>query len=327
MASSSNRKSGSSGRSTTRRRVVIGADETVRVRYSKDKPQVEAERTKTSRTNANAASRRAGIGPRPTGVGKRIASTRRDERDKRRRGIRLRRQALSASVLILAIAIVWGIGSFARSDTFRVRTVSVSGNAHLSAEQVRRIAAVPSRATMFSLGAGAIEKRLLADAWIASATVNRDFPHGVVIVIKERKPLALVDAGGANLFLVAGDGYWLGSRSTEDTATLVSIRDIEKLDAKPGRRTSSKELLNALAIIRDLSPELLAQVKSISAMTVEKTALLTKDDVEIFFGSSADAAKKDRIIREILTQQRGKVVYINVRVVDRPIWRGIDAGK
>lgn len=256
-----------------------------------------------------------------------MASSRRDDRDRRRRLVRLRRQAASAGVLLLVITVVWGIAAFARSDAFRVERVEVHGTAHLTADRVRQLAAVPSSATMFSLGAGAIEKRLLRDPWIASASVTRSFPHGVNIDIRERKPLALVDAGGANLFLVAGDGYWLGSRSTEDTAALVSIRDIEKLDAKPGRRTASKELLNALAIVRDLSPELLAQVKSISALTVEKTALLTKGDVEIFFGSSADSVKKDRIIREILTRESGKVVYINVRVVDRPIWRGVDAGR
>ena len=57
MASNSGRKSGSSGRSSSRKRVVIGAEETTRVRYSRDKPEVESERRKTPRQSKRESSR------------------------------------------------------------------------------------------------------------------------------------------------------------------------------------------------------------------------------------------------------------------------------
>jgi cell division protein FtsQ len=57
---------------------------------------------------------------------------------------------------------------------------------------------------------------------------------------------------------------------------------------------------------------------------VDKTALITVDDVEIYIGESTQLAEKDRIAREILDREKGKVVYINVRVVDRPTWRGLE---
>ena len=50
MASNSGRKSGSSGRSGPRKRVVIGAGETVRVRYHDKEPQVESQRRSTRAT-------------------------------------------------------------------------------------------------------------------------------------------------------------------------------------------------------------------------------------------------------------------------------------
>ena len=85
MASSSDRKSGSSGRSSSRKRVVIGAEETVRVRYKKDRPEVESERKRTPRQAQRAASERAAKGPKPSGAGRRIAAEKRDDRDRRRR--------------------------------------------------------------------------------------------------------------------------------------------------------------------------------------------------------------------------------------------------
>ena len=87
----------------------------------------------------------------------------------------------------------------------------------------------------------------------------------------------------------------------------------------------SKELLNATKVATGLSPELKAMTRAISAPTVDKTAVITNDDVEIFIGAATQLAAKDRIIREILRREKGKVVYINVRVVERPTWRGLDA--
>ncbi len=64
--------------------------------------------------------------------------------------------------------------------------------------------------------------------------------------------------------------------------------------------------------------------RAISAPTVDKTAVITNDDVEIYIGAATQLAAKDRLIREILRREKGKVVYINVRVVERPTWRGLD---
>lgn len=344
MASSSDRKSGSSGRSTPRRRVVIGAEETVRVRFAKDKPEVEAERRKTPAAAARSAARQNQSARQKTPAaripssmrakdasakasvaGRRIAEAKRDERDQRRRAMR-RRRTVSLSVLaLLIVGTVWGVSAIVRSPMFAVTSVQVTGNSRVGTAAVTALAKVPANATMFTLNSRAVSNRVARNPWIASVKVTKDFPHSVVISVTERVPVAIVDAGGANLYLVSGDGYWLGKRAAEDTATMTVIRDIETLDVKPGVRSRSKELLNALSVLKGLSPELSGQVKIISAASVDKTALFTKKDVEIFIGSSEDLAKKDRIVRKILAEQRDKVVYINVRVVDRPTWRGLDA--
>ncbi len=44
----------------------------------------------------------------------------------------------------------------------------------------------------------------------------------------------------------------------------------------------------------------------------------------MFVGSADQIAKKDQLVRQILAKEK-KLVYINVRVVDRPTWRGLDA--
>jgi hypothetical protein len=141
--------------------------------------------------------------------------------------------------------------------------------------------------------------------------------------VGERSAAAVIDAGGTNLWLVDAGGYWLGTLKSEDSTGLVTVRDIEALKPIAGKRTTSVEVRNALAVIRGLSPEMKAQLKTVSAPTIDKTALITTSDVQIMVGSAEDISKKDRVARKILADERG-VVYVNVRVVDRATWRGLD---
>lgn len=322
MASNSGRKSGSSGRST-RKRVVIGAEETVRVRYDKDQPRVESERRATSRQTQRVTSKRAGLTDRPAErAGKRLSHTKKDARNRRQQQIRLRRFAVIGGVVALLALLAWSVIGIYNASVFTVRKVEVEGNRHLTKAQVLAIARVPSGVRLTRLPAAVIEERLRRDPWVDSAHVSRDFPSTVLISVIEREPGAIVDAGGTNVWVVSKDGVWLSARSAEDTGLPV-IRDVERLEPRAGAPVRRAEITNALDVIAGLSPELLGQTRAVSAPSVDQTALVTDADVEIFVGEATRIADKDRVAREILKRERGKVVYINVRVVDRPTWRGL----
>lgn len=324
MVSNSGRRSGSSGRSTPRKRVVIGADETVRVRYNKNEPTVESERRSTPRQSAKAASSRGGAGrPAPSAAGKRLSRAKREEREHRQRVIRRRRIALGAGVGVLVSLLMWGLVALYRAPVFEVDKIEVTGTKHLDRAAVLKRAAIPADATLTRLGARGIETRLMADPWIASARVDRDFPHTVRLEITERTPAAVVDAGGTKLWVVSSDGFWLGKRSGEESDVVV-VRDIERIVPRVGGKAQTPELVNAITLVAGLSDELRARTRLVSAPSIEKTALVTIDDVEIFFGEATQIARKDRIAREILKREKGKVVYINVRVVESPTWRGLN---
>jgi len=227
-------------------------------------------------------------------------------------------------MVLIVVALLVGAVAFYRSQVFSVQDIVVRGAKQLTAARVTEIAAVPERATLLRMSTDDIEDRLRKDPWIESAKVDRDFPDTLVISIGERTPVAVVDGGGAELWLIDREGFWLGLRSAEQTGSDLVIRDVEELDATAGRRTANEALRNALAMIGGISTELRQITRVISAPTIDKTALITQSDVEIFFGSADDIEQKDRIVRQILSDEQGRVVYINVRNVDRPTWRGID---
>jgi cell division protein FtsQ len=325
MASSSGRKSGSSGSSSNRKRVVVGAEETVRVRYKKGTPEVESERKPTPRQAQRSSSDRAGSRvPKPSSAGRKVASQKRDDRDRRRKEIGRRRALLGVALVAVVMALAWGLAALWQAPLFTVETVKVTGLHHLTNAQVLALAKVSPEATLLRLPKRQIVERVEASPWVSSARLSRSFPHRLVLEITERAPVAIVDAGAKGRWLVAGDGYWIAKRSKEPTGSLILIKDAPGLHPSAGAKSGSRELANALAVIRGLSPQLKKQLKFLSVLTVEKTMLVLKNDIQVFIGSADEIAKKDLIARAILGKEKN-VVYVNVRVTDRPTWRGLDS--
>lgn len=325
MASNSGRKSGSSGRSSSRKRVVIGAEETTRVRYSRDTPEVESERRKPARQSKQDSSRTSPASSRPSAAGRRMANAKRDERDTRNRAIARRRAALVVAGALGLAVVVWGLVALWRAPLLPVKVIEVTGVSRLTSESVLASAAIPAGATLLKLPKSEILTRLGANPWVAEASLARILPGTVKITVVERTPIALVDAGGAELWLVAADGHWLSRRSAEDTVAVPTIREAPGAVPIAGKVTGSKELLNALAVVTGLSPELRGRVKTVSASTVDKTTLTLADSIQVLVGGAEDIDKKDEVVLGILAREK-KLVYINVRVYKRPTWRGLEDG-
>ena len=319
MESNSHRRSGSSARSTSRKRVVIGAQDTSSVRYkNKERSQVEPLRRHTPREADEKVAPRAGE------AGRRVSRAKRDDRERRQRQIARRRVFLGVVATGVVLAFVAGIVALAHAPIFPVKSVVVTGLQRLTREQVLQQAAIPADATLPRLSAAEIERRLEADPWIARVRIVRHYPSTIELRVAERTPMAIVDAGGTKLWLVDGLAVWLVKASSDQSSTLPSIRDIENLAPKAGTQSPSLELRNALQVWQGLSAEMRGRVKTISAPTVDRTALILAHGVQVFVGSSSDIAKKDQVARAILAQHEN-VVYVNVRVVNRATWRGLTA--
>lgn len=315
MASNSHRKSSSSARSKSRKKVYIPPGPPRREREGLSQQGVS-----TGRAPGDGS----GKWQRPSGrAGHTLSKTKRTERDIRLAAIRRQRRVRAAFVAIAVIAVVGGFSALYRSSAFPVRRIEVVGNRRLTAEQVRSLARVPADATLLRFPARAVRERLLADSWIASVRVTRDFPDGMRVRLEERSPIARLDVK-STFWLVDTNAFVLGHAAVEDTSTLPLVRDIPGLSPKAGRRVDSPELKNALRVLAGLSPSLRSSTRAISAPSIDRTAIYTSDGVEIFFGESSDLSRKDLVARRIMKEQKGKVVSINVRTVERPTWHGLE---
>ena len=100
-----------------------------------------------------------------------------------------------ASVLLVALVVgaVWLVFI---SSLLTVQQVKVEGESQLSEQQILAAEQVPDGAHLAQLDLAAIRSRIGALAPVRRVDVSRDWPHGVLIKVTERTPVAVVEIGG-----------------------------------------------------------------------------------------------------------------------------------
>ena len=278
----------------------------------------------------------------------RLTSVRVGDLDRAERAVRAqhsyRRYVVRLAVAAVLVALLAGGGvALYWSNLFQIEHVTVSGVEHLTSKEMEQLAAVPAGTTLLRVDAAGIKARLLRDAWVKDASINRIFPDTLELAITERTIAATVmvptdDAAGVKQWAIASDGMWLmpipaqdseaGKKTSpkvyEDAAAVLSITDVP-YGTKPeiGAYCTDENVNNALAIVDGMTTGLADQVKVVSATGTETTTLTLDNGVQIAFGTAEDIRDKERVCLKLMEEHEGEISYINVRVVDRPTWRAL----
>jgi cell division protein FtsQ len=188
-----------------------------------------------------------------------------------------------SSFMLLAAAYV-----FTRSPMFEARHVDVTGRSHLSRATVLDLAGVERGTNVFWLHTGAVQQRLEADRWIASATVSRSLPSTISIRIEERAPVAVVadPSGGYNV--VASDGTALARANDPGTYPALLVDP-----TKPGA------LSLAASVAGGMDPWLRGHVRAIDARSGTLVVRL-RSGIPVYYGDATAVAAKDRALGAVL---------------------------
>ena len=140
-----------------------------------------------------------------------------------------RRLVWVAVALVLVLVIVGAIAVLA-SPNFEVREVRVEGAVYTDEEVLVDIIADIEGDPVLLVDTKSIEERLEKVAWVEQARVRTDFPHTIVIDIRERQPLAtfqgsdeqwrVIDVQGRVLDVIEGRpvAYMLVTGNHPDTS-------------------------------------------------------------------------------------------------------------
>jgi cell division protein FtsQ len=220
-----------------------------------------------------------------------------DRRRARRHQVIRRRLVRPAVALAVAVTVagggVWAAWS---SPLLAVQAVTVKGTSRLTPEDVRAAAKVPIGRSLLRLDPGSIQARIAALPAVRAVTVDRDWPHRLVITVTERQPVAVVRSGsGAELVDAAGVAF-----ATADTAP-PGLLPIVLGAPVPGPGDADAHA--ALSVWSELPAALRHAVVGIDAPSPVDVALRLDGHRTVVWGDPSQGARKLAVLRALMAQR------------------------
>jgi len=225
-------------------------------------------------------------------------------RTKRKNRFKKKRQAARAKLrsrigaglrVLLGIAVLLGGSAafilahdyFTQTGQFKASRIEVTGNQRLSRQQVLEIAAIGEEANILSVNLATTRKRLLAEPWIAEATVSRKIPSGLVLQVREERALALMTMEAQEGFLINHEGRIFKRQDRTEQDGLPRITGLSHADLPVNgvpHSASYKAVMNLLALAG--KSDGLLSLAGIRRIQVDREIGIT-----VFVGESARAVK------------------------------------
>lgn len=133
---------------------------------------------------------------------------------------------------------------------FQVRQIEVTGNRRLTRQQVLDIAHIGPQTNILAVNLTTARKRLLADPWIADATVSRQIPSGLHVHIREEQPLAVLAMASNDAFLINPDGDVFGRMSSPVDDRWPRVNGLQHADLPVPGKTNSRAFEAVMAFLR-----------------------------------------------------------------------------
>jgi cell division protein FtsQ len=196
-----------------------------------------------------------------------------------------------ASVLLVAL-VAGAIWLVFISSFLTVQQVTVQGESQLSQQQILAAARVPDGAHLAQLDLGAIRSRIGALALVRRVDVSRDWPHGVLIKVTERTPVAVVEIGGS-FHAMDADGVIFRDYAHPPVGMPRVVSTVD---------TGSAALAEAARVIASLPSGLAARVDHVAVAGVDQVSLMMRGGAVVVWGSDAQSALKAEVLVHLLSQ-------------------------
>ena len=198
---------------------------------------------------------------------------------------------------------------------FRISEVALDGGYEIARDEILVLAGITDRSSLLFLDAARTRARLLANPWIADATVLKLYPDRLRVEIKERKPFALWQKDG-RVALIAADGAVL------EAAVPPRFDGLPRVVGE-GARQSAQDFLALLARY-----PMIAQMTEASVLVAERRwnlhlkggleILLPEGDTEQALRILIDLDRSDKLLSR-------DIVVVDLRLPDRVTVRQSDS--
>lgn len=261
---------------------------------------------------------------------KRVRLNRRKQQKKPLAWRKLLHRTLRVGVTLFSAALLLVGGFFVAqlllaSDLFRVDDVVVQGSSRLEKQQVIALSDIEMGVNTFNLDLGLIGRKIEENPWVDDARVQRIFPRQVMIHIKERQPVAIVNLG--YLYYLDDQGEIFKVLDAADNLDYPVVTGFDYAKAQTHNAEYAQQLREVVGLLSDLSQRELFSLDQISEVHFEADGGLSlytlEGGVKIKLGSADYDRKLDRLER-IYAELQPKLPlldYIDLNVEEKVIVR------
>lgn len=214
---------------------------------------------------------------------------------------KVRKSKMPWIIWLLVVIVVATWWSLYQSKWFIAQEVTISGNSRLTVEQIAAAASIPIGNSLMSINTGTVTSQIVALPEIKSATVERGWPHSILITITERTPIAVAaTAEGYNL--IDSDGMNAGVVAAPPPGLLI-------ISAQPDSPAMTSAIQALAAIPANW------KLIGLRAVTQDSVIATLEGGVVITFGSGERASDKVDVAQALM--EKGYTL-INVSAPDAP---------
>jgi cell division septal protein FtsQ len=209
-----------------------------------------------------------------------------------RRQWQRRRSTLRRALALVTVAALAGFAGWAMlwSSWLAADKVTVAGERTLSQRQVLAAARVPLGTPLVRLDLDQIKQRIAALRPVARVSVHRDWPQTVAISVTERTPVAAVRVDDGSWGVLDKTGVIFRHSSARPTLPLIDVPSTRNRPA----------LAAVAAVVTSLPAKLLAQVRQVSAHSMDSITLRLNDGRRVRWGSAEHSVDKVGVLAVLL---------------------------
>jgi cell division protein FtsQ len=244
-----------------------------------------------------------------------------------RRTLLKARAVYTAKALLGVLALMAASGAFifthdyfTQSRQFQARRIEVTGQHRLNRRQVMEIAGVGTQTNILAVNLTTTRKRLLAHPWIADAAVSREIPSGLHFHIREEQPLASLDMGDGQHFLINSAGRVFKRENGSGLSGLPRVQGLDHADLPVPGQPATKAFGAVMTLFRlagktDRMPSL-ADIRRIRMDREIGATVYIGDDsraVKLGFGRYREKAE---VLEQVMTRLSRDSRLTRYRVID-----------
>lgn len=226
---------------------------------------------------------------------------------------------LCVLVVVAAVLFLW----LRSSSVFAVEEVTASPTHHVTERQIAEAVAASRGVSLLRVSTGSIERSLGGLPYVRNIHVYRKFPHGLEIRMEEYEPVARVQSGDGNVWLVSDDGRLLEKVALHASSPLPLIVAATQFQARAGG-TIPQLVLAAVPVVEllqaaDVSSRL-PVVDHVTVSTGGDVVVLLQGGTELRLGEASDLKQKITLAADLIQTylRLGKALeYVDASAVDR----------